>query len=331
MKYTRLGNTGVEVSSLCYGTMSFGGDADRETSAAIYKKCRDSGINFFDCADVYPGAHAPGVSEEILGDLMQDDRDELVITTKVYNPVGPDRNKRGLSRRHIVKAVEDSLKRLKTDRIDIYFLHKFDQSVPMEDSLRAIEDLLRSGKILYTGVSNWAAWQVATGLGAQELHHWQPLTCLQPMYNLAKRQAEVELLPLARDRDLAVITYSPLGGGLLSGKYSRTHRPEKGRIVESDMYVKRYGEEFYFDLAEKFAAHAKSRGYHPVTLAVAWVAANDAVTAPIIGARSVEQLEPSLEAGDLDMDPAWYAEVSALAPTPPPATDRSEERHGIVR
>lgn len=331
MKYTKLGNTGVEVSSLCYGTMSFGGDADRETSAALYERCRDAGINFFDCADVYPSASQPGLSEEILGDLMAGDRDDLVITTKVFNPVGTDRNDRGLSRRHIARAVENSLRRLKTDRIDVYFLHKFDETVPMEESLRALEDLLRAGKILYTGVSNWAAWQVATCLGVQELRGWQPLTCLQPMYNLAKRQAEVETLPLARARNLAVITYSPLGGGLLTGKYGRSQRPERGRIIESDMYEKRYGEEFYFDLAQRFTEHAKARGLHPATLAVAWVAANDAVTAPIVGARSVEQLEPSLKAADVDMDPEWYAEVTALSPTPPPATDRSEEHHGIVR
>lgn len=326
MQYTTLGSTGVEVSRICYGTMSFGGDADRETSQAIYKRCRDAGINFFDCADVYPGPKTPGVSEEILGELMAGGRDELVITTKVYNPVGPDRNDRGLSRRHIVRAVENSLRRLKTDRIDLYFLHKFDETVPMEECLRALEDLVRSGKVLYTGVSNWAAWQVATGLGTEQLHGWQPLTAVQPMYNLAKRQAEVEILPLARERNLAVMTYSPLGGGLLTGKYGRTERPKKGRIMESDMYVKRYGEDFYFDLAERFAEHAKSRGHHPATVAVAWVAAHDSITAPIIGARNVEQLEPSLKAGDLEMDSEWYAEVTALSPAPPPATDRSEEQ-----
>ena len=324
MNYRLLGDTGVEVSGICYGTMSFGGDADRKTSAAMYKRCRDAGINFFDCADVYPGGGSTGVSEQILGELMQGERDQLVLVSKVYGKVGPDRNDRGLSRRHIMSAVENSLRRLKTDRLDVYFMHHFDDHTPMEESLRAMEDLLRAGKILYPAVSNWAAWQIATGLGVADQHHWRRIACVQPMYNLAKRQVEVEILPLAKARNLGVITYSPIGGGLLSGKYTRASRPAQGRLVKSDMYVKRYGGDFYFDLAERFAEHCKGRGLHPVTVAVAWIMANDAVTAPIIGARNLEQLETSLAAADVDMDAEWYAEVSALSPAPPPAHDRSE-------
>lgn len=324
MKYKLLGDTGVEVSRICYGTMSFGGDADRETSAALYARCRDAGVNFFDCADMYPGPDAPGVSEEILGDLMQGHRDELVLVSKVFGKVGPDRNDRGLSRRHIMLAVENSLRRLKTDRLDVYFLHNFDSTVPMEESLRALEDLVCGGKILYPAVSNWSAWQIATGLGIAERNNWRRIACVQPMYNLAKRQVEVEILPLARHESIGVMTYSPIGGGLLSGKYGRSNRPAQGRLVESDMYVKRYGSEFYFDLADRFSSHSAERGLHPATVAVAWVMANDAVTAPIVGARNLEQLEPSLAAADVEMDAEWYAEVSALSPAPPPAHDRSE-------
>lgn len=324
MLYQLLGDTGVEVSKLCFGTMSFGGDADRETSAAMYKRCRDAGINFFDCADIYPGPASPGTTEEILGELMQGERDQLVITSKVYNKVGPGRNDQGLSRRHITRAVEDSLKRLKTDRIDVYFLHNFDEKTPMEESLRALEDLVRAGKILYPAVSNWAAWQIATALGTAEQRNWRRIACVQPMYSLAKRQVEVEILPLARARNLAVMTYSPIGGGLLSGKYGRSSKPDKGRLVENDMYVKRYGSNFYFDLAERFSKHCEDRGLHPATVAVAWVMANDAVTAPIVGARNLNQLEASLAAADIEMDPAWYAELSELSPAPPPAHDRNE-------
>ncbi len=324
MLYTFLGNTGVEVSRLCFGTMSFGGDADRETSAAMYHRCREAGINFFDCADIYPSSESPGLSEQILGSLIASERDQLVIASKVYAKVGPDRNDQRLSRRHIVRAVESSLQRLKTDRIDVYYLHNFDKNTPIEESLRALEDLLRAGKILYPAVSNWAAWQTATALGTAEGRHWRPIACVQPMYSLAKRQAEVEILPLARSRNLGVLTYGPVAGGLLSGKYTRASRPALGRLVENDRYRERFGEAFYYELAERFSEHCAARGVHPVTTAVAWVQANDAVTAPIIGARDPQQLHPSLAAADLEMDAEWYAELSALSPAPPPAHDRTE-------
>lgn len=325
MRFKTLGTTGVEVSRICCGTGSFGGDADADTSRAIYKRCRDAGVNFFDCANSYPKTQ-PGLSEQILGQLMEGERDQLVITTKVYNRVGPDRNDRGHSRRHMVKAVEDSLRRLGTDRIDVYYLHLYDDRVPMEETLRVLEDLLRDGKILYAGVSNWAAWQVATALGIEELRNWQKLACIQPMYNLAKRQAEVELFPLALARGLGVVSYGPIGGGLLSGKYGRNRRPEAGRIMERAEYVKRYGEDFYFDLAERFTEKCNAWGYHPTTVAVAWAMANEAVSAPIVGSRKVEQLEASLAAADLVIDSEWYEEISNLSPAPPPPTDRSEER-----
>ncbi len=324
MQYTMLADTGVEVSRICFGTMSFGGDADRETSAGMYRRCRDAGINFFDCADVYPGADAAGVSEEILGSLIRSERDQLVISTKVYGKVGPDRNDQRLSRRHMMRAVEHSLQRLGTDRVELYFLHNFDDLTPIEESLRAMEDLVRAGKILYPAVSNWAAWQIASAIGAAEMHNWRRLACVQPMYSLAKRQAEVEILPLARARNLAVISYSPVGGGLLSGKYGRKARPGQGRLLDNAMYKKRYGEGSYYELAERFSQHCAGRAVHPVTVAVAWVMANDAVTAPIVGARNLQQLEPALAAAELEMDPDWYAEVSALSPAPPPAHDRSE-------
>jgi aryl-alcohol dehydrogenase-like predicted oxidoreductase len=325
MEYRLLGHTGVKVSQLCCGTMSFGGDADEETSAAMFHRCREAGITFFDCADVYAG----GRSEEILGSLMAGCRDELVITSKVGYPTGDGVNQKGLSRRHIMLAVEDSLRRLGTDRIDLYFLHKFDPDVPVEEPLRALDDLARQGKILYPAVSNWAAWQIARALGVSARERLARFECLQPMYSLAKRQAEVEILPLAEAERLGVISYSPLGGGLLTGKYSTTSKPEKGRLVENEMYVKRYGDPVYFELAERFAAHARERGVKPATLAVAWVMSHQAITAPIIGARNLEQLEASLAAVDVKMTPEWRAEISALSTEPPPANDRLEEKSGI--
>ncbi len=322
MEYRLLGRTGVKVSRLCFGTMSFGGDADEAMSAAMFKRCLDAGINFFDSANVY----GRGRSEEILGKLMAGLRDDLVITSKVGMPMGDQVNAQGLTRRHILRQVEGSLRRLATDRLDLYFVHRFDEQTPMEETLRALDDLVRQGKILYPGVSNWAAWQIAKALGHSALAGLARFECIQPMYSLAKRQAEVEILPLARAEQIGVIPYSPLGGGLLTGKYSAAAKPEHGRLVDNAMYVKRYREGSYYELAERFSTFAREHGHHPASLAVAWVMAHPAITAPIIGARNVDQLAASLAAADLSMTPELYAEVSALAYEPPPATDRSEER-----
>jgi aryl-alcohol dehydrogenase-like predicted oxidoreductase len=325
MEYRTLGRTGVQVSRLCFGTMSFGGVADEETSAAMFHRCREAGINFFDTANVY----ADGRAEEILGRLIADCRDEIVLTSKVGFSTGKGVNARGLSRRHVMLAVEASLRRLGTDRLDLYFLHTFDPHTPIEETLRALDDLVHQGKILYPAVSNWAAWQIATALGISAREGLARFECIQPMYNLVKRQAEVEILPLAQAERLGVISYSPLGGGLLTGKYSPARRPEQGRLVENPVYVKRYGDPTYYQVAERFTAHAEERGLHPATLAVAWVMAHPAITAPIIGARNVEQLEASLAAADVPMTAEWYAEISALSIEPPSATDRSEEKSGV--
>lgn len=322
MDYRFLGSTGIQVSELCFGTMSFGGDADEATSAAMFHRCREAGINFFDCANVYEG----GRSEEILGRLIADCRDEVVITSKVYFPMGDDLNARGASRRHIMQAVEGSLRRLDTDYIDVYFIHRFDDTTPLEETLRALNDLVRQGKILYPAASNFAAWQAAKALGLSAQEGWAPFEVIQPMYNLVKRQAEVEILPMAQSEGLGVIPYSPLGGGLLTGKYGPETRPDAGRLVENDIYQMRYGGEWMYDVAARFTTFAREHGYDPVSLAVAWVGSHPAVTAPIIGARSVEQLDGSLASVDIDVTPELRAEISALSPTPPPATDRDEER-----
>jgi aryl-alcohol dehydrogenase-like predicted oxidoreductase len=321
MKYNYLGRTGVEVSELCFGTMSFGGDADRAESAKMFASCRDSGINFFDCANTY----SDGKAESILGDLVKAERDELIITTKSFNQVEKYKNTGGNNRRTIVKSVEESLKRLGTDRIDIHFLHQWDETTPLEESLRALEILVESGKVIYLGASNFAAWQIAKGLGISEFQGWARFDVLQPMYSLVKRQAEVEILPLAEAEEIGVITYSPVGGGLLSGKYGPNKRPNEGRILNNSKYAKRYREDWVFDTAGSFSNLATDKGIHPVSLAVAWASAHPGVTSPIIGARSKEQLAPSLDSVNIDMTPELYAEISLLSPTPAPATDRSED------
>jgi aryl-alcohol dehydrogenase-like predicted oxidoreductase len=318
MKTKPLGRTGLQVSELCFGTMSFGGDADETASAAMYKATRDAGINFYDCADQYN----KGKSEEILGRLMKGHRENLILTTKCFNAVNEDVNARGTSRRHVTRAIEASLKRLQTDRVEVLFLHQFDKRTPIEESMRALEDAVRSGKVLYPAVSNWSAWQAQRAVDIQERNNWARLQVLQPMYNLVKRQAEVEILPMAEANGIGVIPYSPAAAGLLSGKYSGE---ASGRLKTNKMYEARYGEPWMFEVADKFVAFCKQRGQHPVSAAIAWVGAHAAITAPIVGARNLEQLQDSLNAVKIEMTPALRAEISALSRTPPPATDRLEE------
>ena len=312
MKTVRLGRTGAPVSELCFGTMSFGGDADEATSGAIYAKCRDAGIDFFDCADVYAG----GKSEEILGRLIKGHRDEVFITSKC----GMGQWK-GAARRDIRRSCEASLKRLGVERIDLYFTHRWDPATPIEETLRALEDLRREGKIAHLGCSNYAAWQIAKANGIAAREGWAGFEVIQPMYNLIKRQSEVEILPLAASEDLAVISYGPGAGGLLTGKYAKG---AEGRFSVNAEYQKRYDDPYFHNAAVAYSEFAASKGVHPMTLAVAWVARNPAITCPIIGARSVEQLEASLAAADFEMDDALFEEMTAFSRTPPPATDRLE-------
>lgn len=322
MKFQQLGQTGVQVSQLCFGTMSFGGDADEQESARMFKACREHGINFFDCADGY----SRGKAETILGKLMQGSRDDLIITSKCFVPMADDINARGANRRHILNAVEASLKRLDTDRLDVLFMHRWDPVVPLEETLRALEKLVSDGKVLYLGVSNYAAWQVATALGISAKNAWPRIDVIQPMYSLVKRQAEAELFPLALSENLGVMTYSTVGGGLLSGKYGKDRRPDGGRIMTNPEYSSRYREDWTYEVAENFTEFANSNGFHPVSLAVAWAGAHQAVTCPIIGARNLEQLEPSLKAPEIDMTDDLRADIAALSRTPAPATDRLEEQ-----
>jgi aryl-alcohol dehydrogenase-like predicted oxidoreductase len=319
MKTKLLGRTGVSVSELCFGTMSFGGDADEATSGAMYKAVRDAGINFFDSANEYN----KGESEKILGRLAKEHRDDLIITTKCFNPIRTDVNARGGSRRHIVQAVEASLKRLQTDRIDVLFMHRYDVATPIEETMRALEDLVRAGKVIYPAVSNWSAWQTQRAVDIQEHNNWARLQVIQPMYNLVKRQAEVELLPMAAANGIGCIPYSPAAAGLLSGKY---FGQATGRLKTNKMYEARYGDAWMFEVAEKYTAFCKEKGLHPVSTAIAWVGTHPAVTAPIIGARNVEQLKDSLASVDVKMTPELRAEIADLSRTPAPATDRSEEQ-----
>jgi aryl-alcohol dehydrogenase-like predicted oxidoreductase len=319
MKTRPLGRTGVQVSELCLGTMAFGGDADAAEAGRMFRAARDAGINFLDTADQYNA----GRSEEILGELIRGSRDELVIATKCFNPTGNDVNARGANRRHVRRAVEASLKRLGTDRVELLFLHHYDALTPLEEHMRALEDVVRAGKALYGAVSNYSAWQTQAALGYQERAGWARLQAIQPMYSLVKRQAEVELLPMAQANGLGVVVYSPSGGGLLSGKYAQAGA--QGRHTINKMYKVRYGDAWMHETAAKFVALCKERGWHPISAAVAWVGAHPAITAPIIGGRNVEQLRASLDAVKVAITPEIRAEIASLSRTPPPATDRSDE------
>ncbi len=320
MEYKFLGSTGIQVSQLCMGTMTFGNEADKQESAAMFNRCRDAGINFFDCANVY----SQGKAEDILGPLITKSRDEFVITTKAFGQMGTDINAKGSSRRNIIASLEASLKRLQTSYIDIYFLHRFDPNTPLEETLATLSDLVTQGKIRYIGASNFAAWQVAIALGVSAQHDWPSIQCMQPMYNIVKRQAEVEILPLAQSENVGVVSYNPLGGGLLTGKYGRKIESSQNRLGREENYGKRYGDEWMLDAAMKYVAFARENGLNPVSLAVSWAAAHPGITAPIIGARNIGQLEDSLRSVEIDMTPELYKKIANLTPTPAPATDRTE-------
>ncbi len=317
MEYREVGNTGIKVSRLCYGTVGI--------SKEKFERCLDAGINFLDTADVYDDGNA----ELLLGKLIKGIRDDLVISSKTGFPTSKDVSSGGLSRRHIIQAIEGSLKRLKTDRIDFYFVHCFDPKTSMEETLRALDDLVNAGKILYPAVSNWAAWQVAKALGISRQEALAPFACIEPMYSLIKRQAEVEILPLALAENMGVVPYSPIAGGLLSGKYTLKGGAKEGRLSHDPLSQMRYGDERYLEVAERFTKHAESRGIYPAALALAWVLSHPAITAPIFGARTVEHIGVALGALNINMTPDWRAEISSLSIEPPKATDRLEEQRGF--
>lgn len=320
MKYSYLGNTGIQVSSLCFGTMSFAGDADEKTSLQMYELCRERGVNFFDCANVYQ----KGRAEEVLGRCIKGQRDEIVLTSKAYGSMSDDINNRGASRKSLRRALEESLRRLNTDYLDIYFMHRFDDNTPIEETLSVLDQFVKEGKILYAGASNYAAWQVMKALGSSAKKGLASFKCIQPMYSLLKRQAEVEIFPMAQSEGLGVITYSPLGGGLLSGKYTGTSPVNEGRFTTNIMYQSRYRDKQNQVIINDFVALAKELAVSPVSLAIAWAGSHPAVTAPIMGARNVSQLTDALDSLDVDMTEALRQRISDLSGTIPSATDRSE-------
>ncbi len=318
MEYRYLGRTGVRVSALCLGTMQFGWTADEATSFAVLDAFVDAGGNFIDTADVYSAWASnsyPGKSEEIIGRWLRrrGRREDLIIATKVRARVGPGPNDEGLSRKHIMDAVEASLRRLQTDYIDLYQAHWFDEHTPLEETLRAFDDLIRQGKVRYIGASNYPAWRLMKALWISDKYGLARYETLQPHYNLVHRaEFERELRHVCRDQGLGVIPYSPLAGGFLTGKYRRDQPLPPSERAES--IRRRYFNERSFRILETAEAVARERGVTVAQVALAWLLHVPEVTAPIIGANSVEQLQELLAAVDLrlsDEEMARLNEVSA--------------------
>ncbi len=308
MKVRRLGRTGLKVSEVCLGTMTFGHQCDEQTSFAIMNKAADHDVFFIDTADVYPVPPSPetaGRTEEIVGRWLKGRRDKYVVATKCRMRVGTGPNDEGLSHRHILKACDDSLRRLQTDYIDLYQPHSPDTDTPAEETLRALEDLVRMGKVRYLGCSNFPAWQVALALGISDHRGWARFDCVQPRYNLLWREIESELLPLCRDQGLGVIAYNPLAGGMLTGKYQTIDKPQEGRFnlgKTGELYRERYWQETQLRAVQQLQAFLRPRGKSLLQVAVAWVLAQPGMTSAIVGASRPEQLDQSLAAVNVQLD-----------------------------
>lgn len=333
MRWRSFGRSGLQVTELCLGTMTFGAQADEPASFAILDRAWEGGIRFLDTADVYPVPMLPetvGRTESIIGRWMaaRRCRPEAVLATKAFFPTGPLPHQRGLSRRHLVEACEASLRRLGTDRIDLYICHGWDTEVPIEETLRALEELRRAGKVLHTGISNVRAHEVTTAALAAQRLGVEGFAGLQPRYNVLYREADDSLLPLAQALGLGVMVYNPLAGGLLTGKYSDVHAaPTEGRFTlgaTGETYRKRYWNEAMFAGARAAGEAARAHGLHPATAAVAWAASRPGIGSVIIGASRAEQLAQSLAAADTMLSEGLTAALDQVwldLPRQPPRLD----------
>jgi aryl-alcohol dehydrogenase (NADP+) len=305
MEHVTLGRSGLRVSRLCLGTMTFGNPAWRgyvlpeDESRPIIHRALLRGFNFFDTADMY----SLGASEEVLGRALRDfaSRDDVVIATKAYYPMGEGPNRRGLSRKHLCAAVEASLKRLGTDYIDLYQVHRWDPQTPIEETLRALDDLVRAGKVRYIGASSMAAWQFSRALCLADLRNWTRFVSMQNHYNLVYREEEREMLPLCREEGVAVIPWSPLARGLLAGNRPRSSDGHTAR-AKSDAFARElYYAPSDFEIVDRVAEVAAKRGSLPAQVALAWLLRQPGVTAPIVGVTRLDQLEQLVGALDVEL------------------------------
>ena len=330
MEQTRFGQSGLMVSKICMGTMTFGKEADQEMSYKIMDRFMELGGNFIDTADQY----SMGVSEEVVGGWIKARgvRDEVILATKCYTQMGPGLNDGGLSRYHVLKACDASLERLQTDVIDLYQIHRWDPLAPPEETLEALNDLVRQGKVRYIGCSNLKAWQLAKFVRISEENHWSRFISIQPIYSAINRSIEIEVLPLCADLGLGVIVYNPLAGGMLTGKYRRGQPlPTGARLEANPMYYSRYYTEQALDVVEGFVAAAGERGVTPPQLALAWVLGEPRVTCPIIGARNLEQLNDTLGGLEIGLSPEEREALPAVLPGRWVGMDQVYDRDYAVR
>lgn len=305
MDYVRFGNTGLKVSRICLGTMTYGKQTERwqwalneDESRPFIRKALDLGINFFDTADIY----SLGESEKVLGSALKDyaKRNEVVLATKVFNPMSSSPNDGGLSRKHIMNSIDASLTRLKTDHVDLYQIHRWDYHTPIEETMEALHDVVRAGKALYIGASSMHAWQFAKALYTSELHGWARFVSMQPHYNLLYREEEREMLPFCTDQKIAVIPWSPLARGLLTGNRSK-ERTETTR-AKTDQFGKiLYKSDSDFEIIKRLAKVASKRGLPDAQVALAWMLSKPAITAPIIGASKPGHLEDAVAALSVEL------------------------------
>ena len=335
MKYNQLGRTGLFVSELCLGAMTFGGDGmwtaigtlQQEESSALVKQAVDAGVNFIDTANVYSN----GLSERITGQALKDlgiARDEIVVATKAMGPMGDGVNQRGTSRYHLLGQIDASLERLGLDHVDLYQIHGWDAATPLDETLRALEDIVRSGRARYVGVSNWAAWQIAKALGRADLLGTERFASLQAYYSLAGRGIEREILPMLDSEGLGLMVWSPLAGGFLSGKYTREGETE-GRRAEFDFPP--IDKDAAYDVIDVMRGVASHHGATVPQVALAWLLAKPAVTTVIVGARRPDQLEDNLGSVDLALSADELERLDAAMPLPGEYPGWMLERQGAYR
>jgi aryl-alcohol dehydrogenase (NADP+) len=303
MQHIKFGRTGLRVSRLCLGTMTFGLQCDEQLSHSIMDKAAEGGIDFFDTADVYPlggGRASVGRTEEIVGGWLKGKRQNYVVATKCFGQTGPKPWDQGMSRKHILDAIDASLKRLGADYVDLYQLHGVDPSTPIDEALEALDMVVKAGKARYIGVSNWPAFRIARAVGRSEINHYARIDSVQPRYNLLFRTFERDLLPLCEEEGIAVIPYNPLAGGMLTGKHERTAAPPEGsRFTLGNAgarYQERYWHDREFDSVDALRGLSNQAGMSMTTMAMSWVLSNPAITAPIVGASRPDQLNDSLAA-----------------------------------
>ena len=311
MDYVRFGRSGLKVARVCLGTMTFGREADEQTSFELMDRYLELGGNFLDTADKY----SLGGSEEVVGRWLKQRgvREGIVLATKVHGTMGPAPNDGGLSRLHIQKAIEASLRRLQTDVIDVYHIHRWDPDVPLEETLEALNDLVRQGKVRYISSSNLSAWQLGKYLHAAERNLWSRFIGIQQVYSALNRGIETEVLPLCDADGLGVMTYNPLAGGMLTGKYASGRAlPRGARLDAYQQYHERYHTEEAFRVVEAFVQAAKERGITAPQLALAWVLAEPRVTCPIVGARNLEQLTDTLGGLEISLTTEERAAIPSM-------------------